>query len=482
MALSRGCCCTKKIIETLAIVVAQSTDDNRVAENSPRVIDAARVALERCLACQEPEVKVKKKDEIRDVSPKDQPPPPPRDVPVMDRPRADADAIDERADKVARADEPKDGVKLTAFEKRLNQKSMAEVVKNAEMVLEQANRKHYSGLVPSGRQGLMDIAASSMGMTTMPAEMGSFPVDATNPSPTLVERVKHVMPDAFPESGRGRMAKARSTSNVVANAAPAPSGGLLDRMARAIMPYAIQDTRPVVVNDVYTKADLKTPVLATNTPYVPSWRDASALPKAPVTPTPRETMQVAPVDAASKPLAPSTPSTTSYLPKPMEQVAPARATVTQPPAPPRTAPSAPPVPASIVHTSAVPERSVTVVVRTSADRLIQYLQDETYARLRDYAIDGFKPTDVAACEKVLPALLQTARGDASGKVRAACARCLGRMGLSTPEVLGTLEAMKSDADANVRREVILALGRLQLMGKAAAATSSEPMTLPGQTP
>lgn len=51
LALLNGCCCTKKIIEALTIVVTGSRKDGNPSENSDRVKAAALAALQRCLAC-----------------------------------------------------------------------------------------------------------------------------------------------------------------------------------------------------------------------------------------------------------------------------------------------------------------------------------------------------------------------------------------------------------------------------------------------
>lgn len=51
MALGRGCCCTKKTIQALAITVSGSDKDGNPTEKSERVKGAATIALEHCLSC-----------------------------------------------------------------------------------------------------------------------------------------------------------------------------------------------------------------------------------------------------------------------------------------------------------------------------------------------------------------------------------------------------------------------------------------------
>src|SRR5207244_2940983 len=50
IALNRGCCCTRLIVEALEETVA-GTDKLGPSENSPRVQMVAQMALERCLTC-----------------------------------------------------------------------------------------------------------------------------------------------------------------------------------------------------------------------------------------------------------------------------------------------------------------------------------------------------------------------------------------------------------------------------------------------
>jgi hypothetical protein len=49
-ALISGCCCGKKTIEALTIVVNRTDKDGNPSENSDRVVAAACMALQRCLA------------------------------------------------------------------------------------------------------------------------------------------------------------------------------------------------------------------------------------------------------------------------------------------------------------------------------------------------------------------------------------------------------------------------------------------------
>jgi hypothetical protein len=51
LALLRGCCCTRKTLDALSIVVSGSERDGFPAEKSHRVKEVATMALDHCLAC-----------------------------------------------------------------------------------------------------------------------------------------------------------------------------------------------------------------------------------------------------------------------------------------------------------------------------------------------------------------------------------------------------------------------------------------------
>jgi hypothetical protein len=66
MALQRGCCCTLKIMEALAICVSGSERDGQPAEHSDRVREAAAFALSMCCAVEVPAEPTAAPDEKRD--------------------------------------------------------------------------------------------------------------------------------------------------------------------------------------------------------------------------------------------------------------------------------------------------------------------------------------------------------------------------------------------------------------------------------
>lgn len=89
IALNRGCCCTRAIVEALEETVA-GTDKLGPSENSPRVQAVAMMALERCLTCPEAQEIIEsppaddKKDEER---PTEEMPAPKPIEPGSDKPK-----------------------------------------------------------------------------------------------------------------------------------------------------------------------------------------------------------------------------------------------------------------------------------------------------------------------------------------------------------------------------------------------------------
>jgi hypothetical protein len=82
-ALAGGCCCTKKTIEALVIVVSGSKKDGNPSENSERVKAMAMLALQHCLVCFV--------DEEEPKPPELPKKPPPAKVPPPPAPTADLD-------------------------------------------------------------------------------------------------------------------------------------------------------------------------------------------------------------------------------------------------------------------------------------------------------------------------------------------------------------------------------------------------------
>ncbi len=114
LALGRGCCCTKKTIAALEIVVEGSEADDNPSETSPRVRSAAFTALNSCLC------KVKL------------PPTPPAPT---ESPAEVPDPIGARGAKTSAS------VILTAYYSKLEERTLAEVVASAKKTASAAAKR-----------------------------------------------------------------------------------------------------------------------------------------------------------------------------------------------------------------------------------------------------------------------------------------------------------------------------------------------------
>jgi hypothetical protein len=95
-----------------------------------------------------------------------------------------------------------------------------------------------------------------------------------------------------------------------------------------------------------------------------------------------------------------------------------------------------------------------------AQQVLGVLRDSLYPSQREWAADSLVGQDWRTNPEVLQGLLTAAREDPAPTVRAACVRCLAKMNANTVPVVGTIQALKSDADPRVRSEAEQALGTL----------------------
>jgi hypothetical protein len=85
-------------------------------------------------------------------------------------------------------------------------------------------------------------------------------------------------------------------------------------------------------------------------------------------------------------------------------------------------------------------------------QMMSVLKDSLYPSQREYAAESLTVVDWQTNPQVTQALMTAARDDPAATVRAACARCLGKMHANTAPVVSTLEALKRDTDPRVRQE------------------------------
>lgn len=96
----------------------------------------------------------------------------------------------------------------------------------------------------------------------------------------------------------------------------------------------------------------------------------------------------------------------------------------------------------------------------NAPQLLGMLQNSPYPSHREWAADTLAGMDGRPHPLVVAALLRSASSDPAPAVRASCVRGLVSLRANSPAVLASLEALRADADANVRQEAQGALTAL----------------------
>lgn len=134
IGLGNGCCCTRRVIEALAITVEGSKKDGNPPENSDRVRAAALVSLHHCLSC------------YHDIQLVDPNAGRIKEVPVgANQPQRDEAA------------EAKSKIKLPVHYVEVEKKPLAEVVANARRVAKAAEAETEVHVLPTGERTLLNV-------------------------------------------------------------------------------------------------------------------------------------------------------------------------------------------------------------------------------------------------------------------------------------------------------------------------------------
>lgn len=190
-ALGNGCCCTRKTMAALAIVVSGSDKDGDPGEISERVKNAAEAALYHCLACYTEVAPAPKKTEAKPEGgsrPEGVPAPKPEPAPSGNTTAASGEFH----------------IQLAAYYKRVDSLPMAEVVDGARRVLTEtrnATSTPAASYMQPGSRGLWDIVAYAadaprMVSATAPSVGGAPPAKTANPTepPLMTQQPKEPEP------------------------------------------------------------------------------------------------------------------------------------------------------------------------------------------------------------------------------------------------------------------------------------------------
>jgi hypothetical protein len=94
------------------------------------------------------------------------------------------------------------------------------------------------------------------------------------------------------------------------------------------------------------------------------------------------------------------------------------------------------------------------------EQMLGLLRTSVFPSQREWSAMYLAAVEWRTNPQILPALVGAAREDPAPTVRAACARCLGRMNANSDLVAGTLQGLRSDGDAAVRQAAEESLARL----------------------
>lgn len=464
--LGKGCCCTKKTITALTMVVSCSMEDGNPVEKSPQVIAAAQAALDRCLAMAcacEPALPVEA-----------EPAAPATEQPRQEQPRElpESGAIQAAYSKPGPAGSEKSAGGLPD----------GQVARpTGPAFYERVARMPWGNVIAAGRAAMMstpqvpaavqlagpnrDLDASGVDLT--PRARTESPPPANLLDMLMGEDKAAVQPALFSVVvGTTAVSKTTAPAAPVASAPTASNivpPALLSRLPHspATAPAIIRTEPPLAsARSGIKQAPTQPPVLiptpaAKPTPAVtPAAAKVSpAVPAALPRPTP-PAPKLQPVPAVPVVSAPKAPEPVPPPAKPV--VIPASVAAPQPAAAPRivTPPAAQaPVP---------PPAPVAPAVSAPAARVIEMLTANADPRQIETEVDKLTPADFAD-HAALPRLLMTAAEEHRDPwLRSACIRALGRGKAGTAGVVAGLERLLNDRMTTVRVDAAVALEMIRI--------------------
>jgi hypothetical protein len=228
IGLGNGCCCTRRVIEALAITVEGSKKDGNPPENSDRVRAAALVSLHHCLGC------------YHDIQLVDPNAGRVKEVPVSaNQPKRDE------------MDETKSKIKLPAHYVEVEKKPIAEVVANARRVAKAAEAETEVHVLPTGERTLLNVFYHSTPPGT--AVTWGDSVSAETEAPVVS------MPSAAPPLAESPIRPVTASAPVIP--APAP------RTSAVLAPVATTlSASPVVVEPAPRPVTTSAPLFGTPAP------------------------------------------------------------------------------------------------------------------------------------------------------------------------------------------------------------------------
>lgn len=434
LALGRGCCCTKNVIEALSIVVSGSDRDGNPSETSERVRGAAAFALDHCVARLAVVVEAGPAGAEKPV-----------ETPAGEKP---AEPGPNKA-AVGKAEDL-----LPVHYRRIQVKPLKEFVTQARQAFDQA---HASAVVvnPTGRrpQSVTEIIERAVS-ESFPAEKG--PGYAATPPPP--ERPMPAAPQpavvtSQPKTVPPQPVAIRPLAIEKAQPMPVQSPRPAAPLAPPSRPPAAEIVRPMQVPSVPVRPGTAEVVRPLAPPHAAPPKPAAPAP-VPLTPPPERSGRMgllAPLFDRPQPAPVQVPTTparpipqTNVTPRPLNPVVPAHAVAGSS------------GPARITPTG-LPSRPTTVDPRLQ--QVVQTLQNSSHPEHREWAASQLGGSELRTHPEVVPALVKAAREDRDATVRGASVRALGKMNANSPAVVAALQTLRTDADPRVRHDAAQVLAR-----------------------
>jgi hypothetical protein len=442
LSLARGCCCNKATIRALTISINCSDEDGNPPEASPRVREAAAVALHHCLECYTERLKAS------EDGPKELPPPG-EEKPVSPPDPKDKEKIKEGKKGEEERKDPKPSARLkqsdeevtpAVYYKRVSKMEWEKVIEPARKALSRQTAQAR----PMGRN-LTDIVTRSMAQHPVGATRME-PPQAQPMAPARQEGAPSVFPSLFRKAPAPVVAPATPPAPVsapvpaappAASTPPAPVGPLTRattepvRDSVKLINGAVEVTPPAAPAPAVAApaADQALPPLPGETP-MPASRSLEVVPQEvpapveakPAVPAPAPQVSFIPTTAAVQPreaAAPAAVVQTTY--------APAVRIVPQQPAMARTAPA------------------------YSTEALLLAYHETTDIQRREWIVQqlGNLPNG-GSDHRVVTLLLNVAENDPAALVKLASIESIARLRISHGRLPAVLTRLESDGDPRVR--------------------------------
>ncbi len=340
LALSRGCCCTKKTIEALSIVVSCSDRDGAPKETSYRVHAAAAAALDHCLACYAnvATAPVQGERPIERTTPPTEtlPPPAPPLPPVTPPPPPETSAA-----KAFSPGEAKPAAGLTAitpppvvvkrpvgpeYYSRIAKAPLAEVLAEARRVAERMHNSPVIADTPFETQG--HSVATLMSYATGPDTQAVIPAGMTVPASEVRAEVVSAKPanlwDLLSKpSDQGQVVAGKTETVVVQPPPPPPKSVVVKREVIVPKPEVVVKQEPFIPKPEWV-APLPGPVIVKPEPVAPKPEPVAPMPtpivvkQEPVAPRPEPVAPMpGPVVVKQEPVAKKSALTPAPAPTPL---------------------------------------------------------------------------------------------------------------------------------------------------------------------